>query len=314
MVDAYETAKLFIDHIYRHHGLPDVIISDRDKIFMSRFWKALFKMLGTKLSTSSAYHPQTDGQTEVMNRKLEEMIRAFINYKQDNWDEHLTEFEVAYNSSVNSTTTFTPFFLAYGMHPRTIPFETVASKNETTNDYLTTMQEATAIAQQKIKRANENSAKYENKKRNPCLFKVGDLVMLSTKNLHLDTNAQRNKLSMKYCGPFEIIEAINPVTFRLDLSQPMKTRGIHNAFHCSLLAPYVKDKLFKRTCKPPLPLKFEDEHEEYEVEKILNHRGRKSRTEYLVKWLGYPDHENSWVSSKDMGNAQELLKEYHQSL
>ena len=102
-VNAQETAKLFKDHIYQHHGIQGTIISDRDKIFTGMFWKELFRLLGTKLRPSSAYQPQTDGQTEVMNKKLEEMIRAFFNYDHDNWTDHLVEFQVAYNSSVNAT-------------------------------------------------------------------------------------------------------------------------------------------------------------------------------------------------------------------
>ena len=106
---AQETAKLFEDHIYRHQGIPDTIISDLDKIYASIFWKEPLGLLGTTLQPSSAYHPQAYGQTEITNRKSEEFIRAFVNYDQPNWTDHLVEFEVAYKSSVNATTSFTPF-------------------------------------------------------------------------------------------------------------------------------------------------------------------------------------------------------------
>ena len=96
---------------------------------MGKFWKSLFNLLKTRISPSSAYHPQTDGQTEVLNRKVEEMIRAFENYYKDNWDENLIDFEVAYNSSVHKTTMRIPFFLNYGIHPRTIPLHTLSSNN-----------------------------------------------------------------------------------------------------------------------------------------------------------------------------------------
>ena len=309
-IDAPRTAQLYIQYVYRYHGLPDIIISDRDSIFVSKFWKALFDLLGTKLRPSSAYHPQTDGQTEVLNKKIEEMIRAFVNYNQDNWDVHLPEFEVAYNSSVHSTTAFTPFYLTYGSEVRTIPIETVSSKNPEASNYLQVMQDATRTAKENIKKANKYAAEYSNRKRSPCDFKIGDLVLLSTKNLKLDDASNRNKLNMKYCGPFEITEAINDVTFRLDLTKPILDRGVHNAFHASVLTAYKDDNKFGRSTKPPVPLKFADGHEEYEIEKILNHRRRKNRIEYLVKWLGYPDHENTWLSEKDLGNAQEVLQDY----
>jgi len=84
-----ETAQLFFENIYRHHGLPSVIICDRDPVFMGKFWKSLFSILGTRITPSSAYHPQTDGQTEIVNRKIEEMIRCFANFSKNNWDEHI---------------------------------------------------------------------------------------------------------------------------------------------------------------------------------------------------------------------------------
>lgn len=87
---------------------------------MTKFWNFLFKSLGTKLVRATAYHPQTDGQSEIANIKFEEMIRAFANYKKDNWDEHLVDYEVAYNSAVNATTLRTPFFINYGIHSRTV--------------------------------------------------------------------------------------------------------------------------------------------------------------------------------------------------
>ena len=142
-------------------------------------------------------------------------------------------------------------------------------------------------------------------------MKLNDLAMLSTKSLNLDNASSRNKLNPKYCGPFRITEQINPVTFRLELSQPLKSHGIHNAFHSSRLVPYKPD-LFERNPKPLVPLLFDDGHEEYEVESILTHRRRRGRLKYLVKWKGYADHENSWVNKNGLDNAQELLSNYAQ--
>ena len=111
---APQIAQLFFKHIFVHHGLPQVIVSDQNPKFTSQFWKTLFKNLGTKLAMSSAHHPQTDGQTERMNRTLEEMIRTFVNHKQDNWDECLPAAEFAYNNSKQASTGFTPFYLDCG--------------------------------------------------------------------------------------------------------------------------------------------------------------------------------------------------------
>ena len=307
--DALSTALLFKNNVYRHHGIPENIISDRDPIFMSKFWKSLFKLLGTKISPSSAYHPQTDGQSEILNRKIEEMIRSFVGFDKKDWDKYLVDFEVAYNSSVHATTTFTPYFLNYGVHPKTVPMDLLNSDNPAANSFLENMQEALKEARVQITKSNEKASEYINKKRRPSNFRVGDKVWLSTKNLTLEDGAGSRKLNPKYCGPFEITEDINGVTYRLKLSQPMINRGIHNAFHASLFKPFYEDD-FDRERKAPEPLVFQDGHEEYEIEKILNHRKKRNRTQYLVKWKGYPDHENSWVPEKDLANAQETLKEY----
>ena len=239
------------------------------------------------------------------------MIRAFVNNDQDNWTDHLVEFEVAYNSSLNATTSFTPFFLSYVYEPRFAPIENTSSTNPTPSTQIQTLKHALSRAQTNIRKSNEYAATYANKKRTPCTMRLNDLVMLSTKNLNLDNASSRNKLKPKYCGPFRITEQINPATFRLALSQPLKSRGVHNAFHSSLHVPYKPD-LFKRIPKPPVPLLFDYGHEEYEIERILTHRRRRGRLQYLVQWKGYADHENSWVNKKNLDNAQELLSNYAQ--
>lgn len=254
---------------------------------MGSFWKSLFSTLQTKINPSSAYHPQTDGQTEIRNRKIEEMIRCFADYNKTNWDEHIVEFEVAYNSSVHSSTTFTPFYLNYGHHPRTIPLETIATTNPAAETFISKMSSITEIAMNNIRKANEDMAKYANRKHLPAPFKVHDKVLLSTKNLSLEDGSGMRKLHPKCCGPFTISEKINDVTFRLDLSQPMIDRKIHNAFHSSLLKPYTED-IFERSQPPPPPIKLKDSDiEEYEIEKILAKKRIRGKLHQLVKWKGY---------------------------
>ena len=116
-VTAVQLAEIFLREVVRHHGIPKAIISDRDPRFTSIFWRSLWKLMGTKLKMSSAYHPQTDGQTERMNRTLEEILRAFVNREIDDWDLHLVTAEIAINNSVQESTGFTPFYLNSGRHP-----------------------------------------------------------------------------------------------------------------------------------------------------------------------------------------------------
>ena len=118
-IGAQETARLFKENIFRHYGLPEVIIADRDPRWNSIFWRSVFQSLGTSTRLSTAYHPQTDGQTERANRMLEEMLRSYIHPHGDDWDIHLSEVEFAYNNSEQRSTGQTPFYITHGFHPRT---------------------------------------------------------------------------------------------------------------------------------------------------------------------------------------------------
>ena len=114
------------------------------------FWKTLFRLLGTKLAPFTAFYLQTDGQTEIANSKVEEMIRAFANFRENNWDDHLVDFEVAFNSAIHSTTSFSLFYLTCGINPRTIPLQTLSSNNLSVAEFLETIQETTRFAREII--------------------------------------------------------------------------------------------------------------------------------------------------------------------
>ena len=118
-VSAAEMSRLFLDHIFKLHGMPEEIVADRDPRFTSTFWSELMAMLGAKRSMSSAYHPQSDGQTERMNRVLEDMLPHYCDPSQTDWNEHLSLAEFAVNNAVQASTRFTPFMLNSGQHPHT---------------------------------------------------------------------------------------------------------------------------------------------------------------------------------------------------
>ena len=112
-------AKLFLENIWKLHGLPSSIISDRDPVFTSKFWAELMGRLDVRLRKSTAFHPQTDGQTERVNQSLEQYLLQYCNYEQDNWYDLLPLAEYAYNNSATTATQMSPFFANYGFHPRT---------------------------------------------------------------------------------------------------------------------------------------------------------------------------------------------------
>ncbi len=306
-VTAPEVAKIFFSNIFKNHGLPQVIVSDRDTKFTSRFWKTLFEQMGTKLAMSTAFHPQTDGQTERLNRTLEEMLRAYATYKQDRWDEYLPAAEFAYNNSKQYSTGFTPFELDCGQHPNT-PVS-IAAKKQTqlpaVDDFLHHWDTMIQVAKDTLMIAQERQAKYANQHRRYKEYKIGDKILLSTQHINtpIDKYRPTKKLAPKYMGPYTISAVISATTYKLDLPANLK---IHPVFHISLLKPYQEISNEFTQLTPPLPPVIipETEEEEYEVEAILDKKLVRKKSYYLVKWKGYPLHDATW-------EPLENLKKYH---
>jgi len=217
--DAPQAAKLFVDHVIAQHGFPEAIISDRDTRFTSHFWRALMRQLGLKLKMSTAFHPQTDGQTGRVNRVLEEYLRHFVNPSHDDWADWLPLAEFAYNNSVHEAVKATPFYLNYGRQPRTpdqiIPSDEVPAAD----DFAQHMTDIIAKAKVHLEQARDRARKIADRSRRDKQFAVNDMVLLSTRNIHLVTPGT-NKLLPKYLGPFKVLDVLSPVTYRLQLPSP----------------------------------------------------------------------------------------------
>ena len=312
-VDAREVAQVFFREIFRHHGLPKTIISDRDTKFTGNFWKELYKILNVKLALSSAFHPQSDGQTERANRTLEEMLRSYVLYDQDNWDLLLPYMEFAYNNSVNDTTGQSPFFLNSGQHPYTpwsLLSQAKSSKVQEVTSFLENMRQAQEAARNSIEKARARQEHYADKKRRDITFKIGDKVLLSTKNFTLPVDSTRSKkLTSRYAGPYEIIEVISKVAYRPKLPEDI---NIHPVFHVSLLKPYDDTDDHDEPEKGLIPEILPDGATEFVVEKILDSRTYRRQKQYLVKWKGLSTHESTWEPLKHLKNAPDAIEEYHQ--
>lgn len=310
---APDTARLFFDHIFRLHGLPKSIVSDRDAKFTSKFWKSLFQTLGTKLAMSTAFHPQTDGQTERANRTLEDMLRAFTSYRQDDWDLHLTAAEFACNNAPNASTGMSPFKINSG-HDLLNPYNSIAKIPDhipATHDFIEQISNATKVAHDALVLAKATQEKNANKSRRDVQFEVNDQVLLSSAHIQLASQATRpsKKLQHRFIGPYRVIQKISPVAYKLDLPETLK---IHPVFHVSILRPYQSpDSVNHRPIPipPPEPTTINDA-DEFEVDKILDHRTRYNRQEYLVKWVGYPDHDASWEPAAHLDHAQDCIADY----
>ncbi|GJJ71552.1 hypothetical protein EMPS_03902 [Entomortierella parvispora] len=205
---AIDVAHQFFDNIFKLHGLPTSIISDRDTRFTSRFWQELHKLLDVKLALSTAYHPQTEGQTEVTNKTLKTMLRAFVDNKQSNWDQLLPSLEFAYNNAVNASTGYSPFFLSTGQHPRlpTALLSVPSSPVPTVDSVLTEEATTPILAQDALQRAQDHQEEQANKRRCNDKFKVGDKVLLSATNIMIPadstdqpTNCDHSTLGHSHC-------------------------------------------------------------------------------------------------------------------
>ena len=301
-----KTADLILANVVRLHGLPDDITSDRGAPFISHFWKRLFHILGTTTKLSTAFHPQTDGQTERVNQVLEQYLRCVVSYQQDDWTTFLPLAEFAYNNTLHSSIGTSPFFANFGFQPRfnvSIPSGSVnPSAEERARQLKDIHQDLTlelAHAQDRQKTAADNL-------RAPApQFQVGDMVWLLRR--HITTTRPCSKLDYTKLGPFRISERINPVAYRLDL--PFHYR-IHNVFHVSLLEVYHASALPGRqpTRPPPIELVSGDE---YEVEEILDSKLFRRKLYYLVLWKGYPLSEATWEPPHHLMNAAEAVRDFH---
>jgi hypothetical protein len=311
-VDAPSLVSLFLFHVFKCHGLPKSIVSDRDPRFTGAFWKTLHEHLGTTLSFSTAYHPQTDGQSERANRTIEQMLRPFVQASQDKWDDVLPLLEFSYNNSISPSTGFSPFYINNGHHPLLPTSFIVDSSNPTATSRLTTIHDTLVKAQASIAQAQDRQRHYANKTRRHVTYSIGDMVRLSTHDIHLEHIYPSSKFKPRYIGPFKVIKTPSPTTCTLELPPHMK---IHNVFHVSKLLPYIDPSNFhssRQVHSHPLPLIIDGEPE-YEVEAILDKRQRRSRIQYLVKWKGYPLHDATWEPLSNVENCPDILRDFERS-
>jgi hypothetical protein len=303
-VTAKEVATLYFRAVFRHHGLPTSLVSDRDSKFTSAFWIELQQALQTHLNMSSAGHAQTDGQTERANRTIIEIIRAYISPYHDDWDQTLIHAEFAYNSSINATTGYTPFFLNYGQHPHTplsLSVPPLLPVSKPVGQFLSEIREHLSRARSAILKAQENQAKYANEKRRDVSFNPGDRVLLSSKKLKPPSaeNA-KEKFQPCYYGPYKILKVVTPVTYKLDLPSTMK---IHPVIHAKYLKEYVDGaETFPTRPEyvPPPPPEVVAGQQHFYVEAFRGHRGVGEKLRLLVKWKGHPESENLYRPIKQL--------------
>ncbi|GJP35712.1 hypothetical protein CLOM_g20244 [Closterium sp. NIES-68] len=199
-----ETPQLFVRYIISQHGIPTTLISDRDPKFTSKFWKELMSLLGTKLASSSAYHPQTDGQTKHLNQIVEQLLRAACKDEISKWDLHIPVLEFAYNNATHAATGQTPFFLCYEHHPLTPQKPTTSATVQPAHDFITTMHQLWDRTHKRLLDIQQQQKRQADRHRNDHTITVGNQVLLDTRNL--DISHLPSKLRPRFCGPF-LVEA-----------------------------------------------------------------------------------------------------------
>lgn len=289
-IDARTLGDLFIEHIFRLHGLPDDIISDRGPQFASAFWKQVCTRLGIDRRLSTAYHPQTDGQTEIFNAVMEQYLRAFVNHNQDNWRELLPMAEFTANNHVSASTKLTPFQVMQGFNPRfdanTAPItQEKASLDEF--DAATFAQRMETIhAQCKVELAYSQAVMeeaYNRGRQTAPIYKPGDKVFIRTTNIK--TTRKKKKLDWKRIGPYPIEQRVSSHAYRVKLPKTIK---IHPVLPVSLLSRSNTDPYPGQNPEPPPPVEVEGQ-EEYEVQSIEDSKIDHGTLLYRVRWKGWAD-------------------------
>ena len=305
-VSSAEIANLYHNAVYPNYGIPDAVISDRGPQFVSSFTRDLYSKSGIELKAMTAYRPQSNGEAERVNQEIRTYLRMYWMEKPNDWSLYLADAQFAHNSRIHSAHGQTPFYLLHGYEPTAYPSDVANTPG---------------LAEERLEQlaANRDKAIIVHKQaqeamiaRKPGLaykkFEVGDKVWLEARNLHLKT---MHKLTPRRLGPFEVIEEVSPVVYKLRL---LKAWRIHDIFHASLLTPQVTTPEYGIPEEPPLP-ELVDGESEFKVKNILQHKfvGRKKEIRYLVQWCGYSRAESTWEPEEHLRNTPEVLEAYKSS-
>lgn len=319
----------FMESVVRNHGVPASVLTDRDPRLVSvgarkGFWHALMERLGTLLPHTSAYHAQTDGLTEKMNNTLITWLRAFVSKHPKDWDHQLPLAELAINSApVASLGGRSPFELLIGRNPaqavdralvgdaQSLTAEQAVADVPAAEERLRAMRAAWVAARGDALEGQQRMTRQADKHRRNVVFKVGDMVLLSTRELTFKDERVR-KLAPLFCGPFPVTEVINKNAYRLALPEHFAIAPVINV---SRLRAYVCDHSAFPTrpaaqARPPPDAVDANGQGVYEVERILAHRGSGVSARYLVLWKGYAYEDATWENADNIAGASDALDEY----
>lgn len=290
---AATVAQAFLDNIYKLHGFPRSIVSDRDTVFLSDFWQELFKSQGCSLKMSSAYHPQSDGQTEVVNRCVETYLRCMTSDRPGLWSKRLPLAEFWYNTNYHTATQVTPYEVVYGQAPPVhLPYLPGESKVQVVTKCLEDRERMLLLLKFHLMRAQHRMKQQADLHRSERSFEIGDWVYVKLQPYRQQSVVSRSneKLSPKYFGPYYVSDYVGTVAYKLRF--PEESR-VHSVFHVSQLKRAVGDV----TVSTQLPSVVTEEHikrPELILERKMVKRQGRAVTMVLTQWKGQNAEEATW--------------------
>ena len=297
-----QLAQAYVQHVVKRFGVPKDIVSDRDSRFLSHFWKEIQAAFGTHISMSTAWHPQSDGQTERTIRTLEDMLRACMLDFQGNWEDHLSLVEFAYNNSYHSSIKMAPFEALYGRRCRTpLCWNDSSDRLRLGPDYIRQSTEFVRQIRDRMKEAQDRQKSYADLHRRDIEFAVGDMVLLRVSPVRgVRRFGKKGKLSPRFIGPYEIVERIGKVSYRLAL--PAEVGNVHDVFHISQLRKFISDP--DKVIKPDeVRLDASLEYEEKPMAVIdVKEKVLRNKTIRMVKilWSRHGREDATWETEEAM--------------
>lgn len=288
-------AKIYIKNIFRLHGVPMSIVSDRDPKFTADFWKHLWEELKTELRMSTVNHPQTDGQSENVNKQIGVMIRLYVNHAMDDWEELLPLLEFAYNSSMNRTIQMTPFEADLGFNPRNTMELYVSKDTEllTHEEFLERQKNNLQLCHDHIRQAAMMNLDEHSKPIRQ--YQENDQVLILTELIRDPNERERpkNKWKPTYSGPFRIKKKLSDKVYQIDFPEDIK---VHPNVNVNFIRPFkVNEKDFPtRYQETPEPRHHETQEpnlDEYLVQRIMGYK----RGKYLTRFIGYPRYRDQYL-------------------
>lgn len=316
-ITAEELALTFFNHWYCENGLPSDIVCDRDKLFVSRFWKALSKLTGVKFKMSTAYHPETDGSSERSNKTINQMLRYHVRRNQKGWVRALPRIRFQIMNTVNSSTGFSGFQLHLGRSPRIIPPlfttdmpEDLQDAAKLATNLLNQLANDVTEAQDNLLQAKISQAHHADTSRRPDPhYEVNDLVMLSTANRRHEYKKKGEKRTAKFFprwdGPYRITH-VHPEASTYTLDIPTNAFPVYHV--SELKTHHANDPLLfpSRELTQPAPILTADGLEEYLVDEILDVRRRGRGWQFLVRWHGYGPQHDLWIAARELDDCKAL--------